>query len=486
MKRPDLLKRGAAARLIPVVADTRKEPRAVSSLLAVMAAVPGLADALLASFGQSVSRKTIVNTYTEVELACGDSAKENRPDGLIQVVKRNKTWHALIEAKIGSSGLEADQIERYLRLAKDNMVDAVITISNEFAPRPTHHPVVVSKKLLRRVQLFHMSWTLILTEAILLQDSAQISDPEQAFLLRELIRFLSHESVGVNGYTSMPTCWPDVVTTLKSGGSLSRRDNELEVLVGGWHQECQDLSLQLSQFLGRRVDVYLPRKCAEDSTVRISTDIDELCKSGRLSARLQVPDAASDIYLIADLRSRAVLVSMELEAPRDKQRTSSRINWLLRQLKGVDPTNVTVRMKWASRAADSDIPLSVLQEDPKYSEHSQIHLHSTLRGFEIIFSSTSGQRFRGRRTFIDEIESVCPEFYERIGQHLKAWQPIPPRPKDSSVVATEEAEKSPKSEVPSRSQGNQHSSLLEIPEFLTKKAAIEPQSVSPDPLPPHS
>lgn len=184
MEQPDFMKRGDVARLIPVVADTRKEQRAVSALLAVIAAVPGLADALLSSLGQKVSQRTIVNTFTEVELINGDGAKHDRPDGLIQVSRGKNTWHGLIEAKIGNAGLDQNQVERYLKLARDNSIDAVLTISNEFAPRPTHHPVAVSKNLLRRVQLFHISWTQILTEAILLQDGSQVSDPEQAFLLR--------------------------------------------------------------------------------------------------------------------------------------------------------------------------------------------------------------------------------------------------------------------------------------------------------------
>ena len=35
-------------------------------------------------------------------------------------------------------------------------------------------------------------------------------------------------------------------------------------------------------------------------------------------------------------------------------------------------------------------------------------------------------RFSGRRTFIEDLENLIPEFYDRIGQNLRPWAPPPP------------------------------------------------------------
>ena len=35
-----------------------------------------------------------------------------------------------------------------------------------------------------------------------------VSDPEKTFILGELIRFLSHPSAGIEGFTQMPEAWP--------------------------------------------------------------------------------------------------------------------------------------------------------------------------------------------------------------------------------------------------------------------------------------
>ena len=82
-----------------------------------------------------------------------------------------------------------------LDLAKEVGADALITISNQFATIPNHHPVRVDKKKIRNVGLYHFSWLSILSNAQLLAESESIKDREQAIVLKELIRFLEHDQL---------------------------------------------------------------------------------------------------------------------------------------------------------------------------------------------------------------------------------------------------------------------------------------------------
>jgi len=82
MENPSYVVSGELARLIPVISDTRKEQRALSVLLAVFAAVPLFADAVLRNAGTRIGKRTRITTLTEVVLKNGDSAPKARPDGL--------------------------------------------------------------------------------------------------------------------------------------------------------------------------------------------------------------------------------------------------------------------------------------------------------------------------------------------------------------------------------------------------------------------
>ena len=60
-------------------------------------------------------------------------------------------------------------------------------------------------------------------------------------------------------------------------------------------------------------------------------------------------------------------------------------------------------------------------------------------------------RFSGQRNFIEDLENLIPEFYDRIGQNLRPWTPPPPSidkhdpiqddsiPEDDGAKATSES-----------------------------------------------
>ena len=332
---PEILISGEIARLIPVIADSRKEQRVTSVFLATLSAVPSFAQSLFATIGQRMGRRSVIDTYTETVLR-GDEKGRDRPDGLVIITSGSKTWLALIEAKIGHAGLNSEQVQRYLQLARDNGVDAVITISNQFVARPDHNPVNVPKTLTRRASLHHWSWAFVLTEAILQQQRGIVTDPEQAFVLREFIRFLSHESVGVIGFDQMPAEWRSLNALVKSGGSIRRRAPEVEEVVGAWHQETRDLALRMSRHLASSCDLRLPRSHVRDQMQRMKDDCTTLAAKDTLAAEYIIPNAAAPLGVTVDLKAQTIRVGMEVEAPQDRQRAVPRVNWLLRQLRNVE------------------------------------------------------------------------------------------------------------------------------------------------------
>ena len=89
-----------------------------------------------------------------------------------------------------------EQLECYLDVAREQGFDAVITISNEIAPTPGAHPTAVDKRKLKKVALHHLSWTQVLTEAVMQKEHRGVADPDQAWILGELIRYLEHPRSG--------------------------------------------------------------------------------------------------------------------------------------------------------------------------------------------------------------------------------------------------------------------------------------------------
>ena len=115
---------------------------------------------------------------------------------------------------------------------------------------------------------------------------------------------------------------------------------------------------------------------------------------------------------------------MKLNAPGDKKRATARVNWLARQLRGVDGDDVIVRAFWLGRGRASQASLSEIKTDPKCLESG--HTGAGPTSFEVVMIRDIAGRFSGRRTFIEDLEKLIPEFYDRIGQNLRPWVPSPP------------------------------------------------------------
>ena len=219
-----------AARLIPVSgirnAD-EQERRATSALLAVLAAVDEFGLAITKSYG---APKGNLAAYIEVAFELEDGRKV-RPDGLVQVARGKRMWSALIEVKTGSNDLGKEQIEAYLDLAKEQNFDCVITISNQIARIPGKHPVDVDRRKLRKVGLYHVSWSRILTEAMLQKSHRGVADPDQAWILDELIRYLEHPNAGAVDFSDMGDNWVGVRDAVKAG-TLRHSDKKAVEVAG--------------------------------------------------------------------------------------------------------------------------------------------------------------------------------------------------------------------------------------------------------------
>lgn len=440
---PEVLASGEAARLFPVLADTSKEGRTLSVFLACLSRVQEFGRTLLKPLGLRIGNRTRIQAFTEIKLAKSVEDQPNRPDGLIAISTGKQSWTAIVEAKVRKAPLEEAQIASYMQLARDNRINAVITVSNQFAAVPSHHPLP-NLKPPKNVDLFHWSWASVLTHAKLLLTFRDVEDPAQRFLLAELVRFLDHPSSGVVRFDRMGGDWKALVTSVVAGVRLKKTSNEVVDTVASWHQETRDLALKLTELVNANVMIRLSKAHKNDPEKRIRHDAELLSKTAELCAEYDVPDAASPIKLVADLRSRSVNVSMRLPAPTDRRSTKARVNWLLRQLKASDGKDLHICAYWPRRTKTTQATLESVRENPDVLQIDDRSVSPA--SFEIRMVRDVGGRFSGAKTFIDELEATVPHFYKQVGQRLKRWQPTAPKiaeaPKENLNVDAKSAKPS--------------------------------------------
>lgn len=409
------------ARLIPVAGirgQDEQEIRAASSLLAVMGAVDEFGRALLKEIGAPAGR---ISTFTEVPLE-GADGKVLRPDGVIAVARGKTSWKCLVEVKTGNIPLGSEQVSTYLDLAREHGFQAVLTISNQISNGPTAVPVTVDGRKLRSVDLRHLSWWRILTEAIVQHQHRGVRDPDQAWILGELIAYLEHDKSGAIGFEDMGQNWVTVRNGVRNG-TIRPGDAAVSDVVDRWEQFVEYLCLGLSQDLG--VEVLSAQSRAKDGQNWTDELLKRLESEGVLSSSFKVPGAVGPIEVEADLRARLTRVSVNVNAPKEG-RPLTRITWMLRQLRKA-PDDLRIEVRFARTKESTALLLRDAQEDPK-ALLSPSDPKREPRSFSLSLARPLGtKRGKGERSFVLETRRQVVSFYGDLVEGLVDWRPKAPK-----------------------------------------------------------
>ncbi|HYI60353.1 MAG TPA: hypothetical protein VEW93_00960 [Acidimicrobiales bacterium] len=422
-----------AARLIPtsgINGADEQERRATSALLAVMSSVREFGLALTKRFG---ALSGTIDTFIEVPFDLGE--RKVFPDGLVRVRRGTYEWTALVEVKTVTNALIKAQLEDYLDVARTEGFDALITVSNELAPLPGLHPTAVDRRKLKKVQLHHISWTEVTTAAVMQKVHRGVADPDQAWILGELIRYLEHPRSGAMGFDDMGDDWVTVRNAVDAG-TLRPTDKGAPRVASRWDQLIRFACLVHGQRLGVEVQPALPRREAADPTVANQVLVENLTRNGLLQRDIRIPGGVAPLTLAADLRAQRVMCSLTIDAPKEG-RPLTRINWLLRQLKEAPDTLRIDTFVFNGRAVATSELLRDVRSDPSILIGDP---KRELRAFRLVQAAPMGtKRGEGRGSFIGSVLGVLDDFYSSTVERLRPWAPSAPRSRPVPGAVEQEA-----------------------------------------------
>jgi hypothetical protein len=372
----------------------------------------------------------VIQTFVEVPFVL--DGKKIRPDGLITVTRGGSSWVAIVETKVGTASLEASQMNAYLDIAKERGFDAVLSISNHYVTASRDYPIDLGRRRPGKVALIHRSWIDLLTDAVVQKEHRGVSDPDQAYILGELIRYLSDPRSGVVTFNNMGSGW----TKVKEGAraqTLRKTDPDVADVAARWDDLMRYLCLHLTMDLGRDVRPAVSK--SETSAARLNGLKDSLAATGVLRGGLTVPDVAGTIQITADLRARQLTFATEIDAPKEG-RSRGRVSWLLRQLTEA-PDDTRIEAKIARSQASLAESLGVVRAQPEAIFPAP---KKEIRGFQLSLARNMGlKRDASKGSFIESVISATEDFYRTVLQNLRPWKPAPPKlkPRDGEPGITD-------------------------------------------------
>jgi hypothetical protein len=425
------------ARLIPITGikgDQEQERRATSALLAVLEAVPEFARTFLKPLGAPAGK---VQSFIEPAFVQADA--KVRPDGLIVVERGATKWSVAIEVKTNKNNLVADQLNSYLDVCRDNSIDALLTISNEVLTLSGTHPTTgIDNRKLKKIKLHHFSWIRVLTEAQIQKDHRGVSDPDQAWILGELIRYLESPSSGALEFTDMGDSWVTVRQAV-TNGTLSPTDGGAVAIVNRFESLLRYVSFKLSARLGADVTPVVGKSAKEEPQKHMKAAVNELVTKSHLKGALKVQNTVAPLELLVDLRASQILSSVTVEAPREG-RPLTKVNWLLRQLKSSPPgTRIETRVKRVSQP----VAACLLSEAMEHPEKLLPTDSREISNFTITLISSMGvKRGDGSNSFVSSFVNAIDSAYLGLLQNLQSWTPKAPKMPIAPVLISSDQESS--------------------------------------------
>ncbi|WP_433268249.1 hypothetical protein ACQPZF_03765 [Actinosynnema sp. CS-041913] len=301
-----------------------------------------------------------VQTFIEVPFDL--DGRKFIPNGLVRVTRGQRTWTALVEVKTGANELQREQLENYLDIARENGFDALITVSNEIPALPGQHPTAVDRRKVRKVALHHWSWTQVLCEAVMQKEHRGVADPDQAWVLGELIRYLEHPRSGAMAFEDMGMSWVPLREAIQAG-TLRATDKSASEVALRFDALIRFACLQLGRRLGTEVTPALSRKELAEPQLRVAKQVAQLVGEGRLGAGVRIPGTVGTLQVTADLRAGQVICHVDLDGPREG-RATTRVNWLVRQLKDAPETLRLEAFALHARGAGAAELLRTVKADP--------------------------------------------------------------------------------------------------------------------------
>ncbi|WP_339671851.1 hypothetical protein [Dasania marina] len=411
-------------RLIPVF-KLGDEMALTSVLLSAFRLIKEFKEAVFSE--SKIQKGGTLYVYTEVAFK---DFPDSRIDGLLLIVKAGVIRDAaILEMKNGKDVLDKDQVERYQKIAKLYAIPKFLTISNEFVSDATQSPVVV--KNIRGVDMYHFSWTYLLTIAhiLLFKKDVSIEDEDQVEIMREVVNYLEHDKSGVVGVNQMSASWVGVVEKINAGANLKVTDDHVYGTVHSWQQEERDMALALSRELGVLVtsgDSKYKGKLEE----RLKSDCKELIVNKKLESVFKVKGAVSDIKVSALFEKRTVEMMVLLKPPSDMT-YKGQLGWMKRQLDSCAKKDEKLFGQIAK-----ELYLEVLIKNSRVVERFTVFDFESavdvlkgkeIREFRILYLKDFGKKFSSTRKFVVVIEAMLREYYKAVIQHMVRWEPKAPK-----------------------------------------------------------
>jgi len=383
---------------------TPKFKKAERTLLSVfmrtLELIPEVRAEFLSLCGYGAGKSCSYTSYMEVTYP-SNKYPDGRPDGLISCQYGKRNWAAFIEAKAEKSPIRLDQMQEYAELASMLDVDALISLSNEFARAPSEPPYNIPNGKRRKREIYHFAWAELRT-MLELQRVNDALPPVEAAILDDCLDYFWSSGSGVSAYDQMPPEWPDFVQSAGVGVGFQTQTPGITEIVKGWHQERRDIRSKLIHETHKTVELRHETGVRATPDDILKHDRKRLAEDYELAATFYLKDAKLPVSVLAGLKDRKITVSLDISPPDGKGAKAS-VTWFAKCATEFDCSKTSVVFDWPGHGNKVWMMLEDLKKDPEPAFQGQKKSPKRIRLTRQVHDV---RRFKSRKNFVVDVEAA--------------------------------------------------------------------------------
>ncbi len=443
-----------------------KERQAASLFLSALMSVEAFRVTLFEGIGLNVGEDSKLSCLSNFSFLTEETSTHqpkrttHRPDGLLYLQTTKFMWSALMVTRTSGIELETDALAYCVEIAKQNHVNAILTVGDTFTARPSILPVEIEKTTVEDLEIYHLPWGRIYTatKQVLLTDTNMSAD--ERVILGDFVNYMEDKTRCLDANSRLQPETSSIARLVTSGASIDPASKDVLNVVASWHENLKFLSFNLREQFNCDVSVNGTDILIAPSREQLNQDAVNFAHSNQLFGSFIIADGAATISLKIDLLRRTANFSMLVSPVAENNKSASQLNSILKKLKNSATVDLYIKAVYGDNETPKQAPLELVMSDHAILNSEQNN--GAPEVYEVLMVRDIARDLESMDLLVKQIDDGLLSFYEHVARNLSS--PIPPgdrgplkktrRTDDAPVRAANENIENNGSQSAARGQGS--------------------------------
>ncbi len=404
-----------------------QERQAASLFLSALMSVEAFRVTLFEGLGLNVGQGSKLSCLSNFAFLTEDNNKRqpkqtnHRPNGLLYLQTTKFMWSALMVTRVSGVELETGALANCVEIAKQNHVNAILTVCDKFTARPSVLPVEIEKTTVEDLEIYHLPWGRIYTatKQVLLNEPNMSAD-ERA-ILSDFVSYMENKTRCLNANSRLQPETSSIARLVTSGAAIDPASKDVLNVVASWHENLKFLGFKLREQFNCDISVNDADVLIAPSRDQLSQDATRFSLSNQLVGSFSIANGAAVIAVKIDLLRRTANYSMPVNPVAENNKSASQLSSILKKLKNSATVDLYIKAVYANNVVPRQAPLELVMNDHAILNTDQID--ATPDGYEVLMVRDIAGDLDNMDLLVKQIDDGLINFYEHVAQNLSSPAP---------------------------------------------------------------